>query len=160
MNAIHNNFYQELGALSTGQVVARLVTGSALILFSLFYQGVFANIAILPLLAIYPVFTGLIGVDPFYLLWQKYVGVRSEFNIVSRSLLVVTAAVLIGSVMASHGELGWRGVLALVAVYPALAAIIGRDPFNAFVDYKSGDLVTLKSKEKTKIKEKKVKKAA
>lgn len=136
---------QQYGDLSTGQRGARLVAGMVLILGAMFYQGAFSTVAALPLIAVYPVITGLIGVDPIYLLWQKYFGSHTEFTLFSRGLLITTAAVLIGSVMASEGELGWRGIFALVAVYPVLAAIIGKDPLNGFVSYSKDNVVPLRT---------------
>lgn len=150
MNTIYTNFQQDLGELSRGQVILRIVIGATLILYSLSYAGNFANVAWLPLLAVYPVFTGIIGVDPFYLVWQKIFGTRTEYSVISRGLLIATTATLIGIVMFSHGELGWRGILALIAVYPALAAIIGKDPVNGFVEYKQGEVVELQGKKEHK----------
>lgn len=144
MNTIVNTSKYE-GELSVGQKSMRVVVGASLVLVAMFYQGPFAEVALLPLLAVYPIITGLIGVDPVYLIWQKITGMRTEYSVVSRGLLVATATVLIGSVMVGQGELGWHGILALVAVYPVVAAIVGKDPLNGFVTYaKENNIVPLR----------------
>lgn len=143
MNFTTSNF---LGELSKGQKALRLVFGSALILAAMFYQGPFAEVALLPLLAVYPIMTGLIGVDPFYFLWQKVFGMRTQLCAFSRGVLLVISAAMIGAVMSGEGELGWQGILAIMAVYPALAAIIGNDPLNGFVYHRQDNVVTLRTR--------------
>ena len=115
--------------LNTAARVRRIAIGSIFIGFVMNTTGPLGYLAVLPLLAIYPILTGLFGEDPVDGLlanWQG--GFEGEcFRPSSRVALLALGGVAIGALMLSPESVGLRATLALVAVYPIMAGLFGED---------------------------------
>jgi hypothetical protein len=83
----------------------------------------------LPLLAIYPILTGIIGEDPLDRLFANWQGgFEGEcFSPSSRVALLGLGGVAIGAMMLSAESIGVRAFLALVSVYPIMSGLFGED---------------------------------
>jgi len=92
--------------------------------------------AILPLLAVYPIFSAITGWDPVKAFFRHSSISRKALNF-SRTLRVISGvlgASLIGSVyVASYLDisLGLWAILPILGIYPMFAAIAGMDPITA-----------------------------
>ncbi len=115
--------------LNTAARVRRVAIGSIFIGIVMNMTGPLGYLAVLPLLAIYPILTGLFGEDPIDGLlanWQG--GFEGEcFRPSSRVALLALGGTAIGAVMLSPESVGIRAALALVAVYPIMAGLFGED---------------------------------
>lgn len=115
--------------LSTISRVFRLVAGSIFIGIVMSSSGELGYLTLLPLLAIYPILTGIIGEDPLdgmFANWQG--GFEGErFSPSSRVALLALGGVAIGTMMLSPESVGVRAFLALVSVYPIMAGLFGED---------------------------------
>lgn len=124
MDSINNT-----SALNIASRVRRIVTGSALIGIAMSATGSLGYLALLPLLAIYPIITGLLGEDPIDGLlanWQG--GFEGKcFRPSTRVALLAVGGVAIGVMMASPEHVGIRALLAIAAVYPVMAGLFGED---------------------------------
>lgn len=115
----------------------RLAIGAGLIAFVMTTpQAPLGWYAVLPLLAVFPVFTAIVGWDPLKAFFQHSAVSRRALNFSRpvRWALGTLGVVLIGSVyVASYLDvsLGAWMVLPIVAIYPVFAAIAGMDPVTA-----------------------------
>lgn len=115
--------------LSTISRVSRLVAGSVFIGVVMSIDSQLGYLALLPLLAIYPILTGIIGEDPLDKLFANWKGgFEGEcFSPSSRAALIALGGVAIGVMMLSPENVGMRAVLALASVYPILSGLFGED---------------------------------
>ncbi|MBE9515770.1 MAG: hypothetical protein IME93_02210 [Proteobacteria bacterium] len=115
--------------LNTASRVRRIAVGSIFIGIVMSAPGPLGYLAVLPLLAIYPILTGLFGEDPVDGLlanWQG--GFEGEcFRPSSRIALIALGGMAIGAVMISPENVGIRATLALASVYPIMAGLFGED---------------------------------
>ena len=92
-------------------------------------SGPLGYLALLPLLAIYPLATGLLGEDPvdgFITQWfENYETDRLRPS--SRAALLLVGFGAIGMVMLNPDSMATTGWLALAAVYPIMAGMFGED---------------------------------
>ena len=123
--------------LNTAARVSRIAIGSIFIGIVMNTAGPLGYLAVLPLLAIYPILTGLFGEDPIDGLlanWQG--GFEGEcLRPSSRVALLALGATAIGAVMISPESVGIRATLALVAVYPIMAGLFGEDLFTTALGF-------------------------
>jgi hypothetical protein len=115
--------------LSTASRVRRIVTASVLIGIAMNSSGVLGYLTLLPLLAIYPLLTGIIGedfIDALLPCWQGGFEGRC-FRASTRVALLVLGGAAIGAMMMSPENVGIRGILALGAMYPIMAGLFGED---------------------------------
>lgn len=93
-------------------------------------MGVFA---LLPLIAIYPMYTAVVGWDPvkYFMDVAEPLGRAVQLQWAARLVLAIIGSVMIGATLTVHGELGWFGLLALLAIGPVFIAIIGENPLHA-----------------------------
>jgi hypothetical protein len=120
--------------LTTGSRAARLIIGTTLIAEVLTTSTApLGALALLPLLAIYPVFTGLTGWDPIKEVCKSESFTRCMLHLPKIARLVIGAIgiAMLGSVFMVSGAPGWLIVLPLVAVYPIFIAVIGEEPVTA-----------------------------
>lgn len=115
--------------LSTTSRVIRIVAGSILIGITMNATGQLGFLALLPLLAIYPIATGLVGEDPLDNLFARWKGgfEGESFSPSSRIALLGLGGVAIGAIMVSPESVGIRASLALASVYPIMAGLFGED---------------------------------
>ena len=116
-------------ALSTAARVRRIVTGSVFIGIVMSATGQLGYLTLLPLLAIYPILTGMIGEDPIDALLAKWEGGFEGkcFRPSSRVALLVLGGSAIGAIMLSPENVGIRALLAIAAIYPIMAGLFGED---------------------------------
>ena len=105
--------------------------------------------AILPLLAIYPIFTAITGWDPIKAFFQHpWITHRAlQFSNPVRYAVGAIGVALIGSVyVASYfgTSLGLLAILPILGIYPVFAAIAGMDPITALYNM---DNTSVESKE-------------
>ena len=115
--------------LSTTSRVFRIVAGSILIGITMNATGHLGFLALLPLLAIYPIATGIVGEDPLDSLFASWKGgfEGESFSPSSRVALIGLGGVAIGVMMFSPENVGLRASLALASVYPIMAGLFGED---------------------------------
>jgi hypothetical protein len=117
--------------------VVRLAIGVGLIAFVMTTpQAPLGWYAVLPLLAVFPIFTAIIGWDPLKAFFQHPAVSRRALNFSQpvRWIFGALGVALIGSVyVASYLDisLGLLVVLPIVGIYPVFAAIAGMDPVTA-----------------------------
>ncbi|MDH5327893.1 MAG: DUF2892 domain-containing protein [Gammaproteobacteria bacterium] len=91
-------------------------------------------LAVLPLLAIFPVFSAITGWSPVIALVAKLktnTVADTRLSTYTRVLLGAFGATAIGSVYVASAPLGALAVLPLIGIYPVLAAILGEEPLSA-----------------------------
>ena len=115
--------------LNTAARVRRIAIGSIFIGIVMNTAGPLGYLAVLPLLAIYPILTGLFGEDPVDGLLANWPGGFEGkcFRPSSRVALLALGGVAIGVMMLSPENVDIRAALALVAVYPIMAGLFGED---------------------------------
>lgn len=115
--------------LSTISRVFRIVVGSIFIGIVMSSSGQLGYLTILPLLAIYPILTGIIGEDPLDGLFADWKGgFEGEcYSPSNRIALVGLGGLAISVMMFSPDIVGMRALLALVSVYPIMAGLFGED---------------------------------
>ena len=115
--------------LNTTSRVRRVVIGGALIGIVMNATGPLGYLAVLPLLAIYPILTGLFGEDPVDGLLTNWEGGFEGkcFRSSTRVALLALGGVAIAVMMMSPENVGIRGTLALASIYPIMAGLFGED---------------------------------
>ena len=105
--------------LSISARVRRIVTGSIFIGIVMGSTGPLGYLTLLPLLAVYPILTGMIGedfLDGLLANWEG--GFEGKcFRPSSRVALLVLGVAAIGAIMVSPENVGVRALLAIAAVY-------------------------------------------
>jgi hypothetical protein len=109
--------------------ITRFIIGAGLIGATMAASSTLGYLALLPLLAVYPLATAIVGEDPIDGLISRWVGGSDEhcFRPSTRVALLAVSAGAIGIVMGSTQGLGTLGVIALLSVYPAMAGLFGED---------------------------------
>jgi hypothetical protein len=115
--------------LSNQSRIARLVAGGVLIAITMSASGPLGYLSLLPLLAIYPVLTGMFGEDPINGLFANWVGGYETHCLrpASRVGLIGLGTAVIGTLMISPESLGAFGWVSIAAVYPILVGMFGED---------------------------------
>jgi hypothetical protein len=128
--------YDTDGDLTVAQRSARATAALVMLLFPMTTATTpLGFVALLPLIAIYPMFTAVVGWDPV-----RYVlAITDEHNgvsqVVARTGLVIIGTGLIGSTMlTSVNPLGGLSVLALLGILPIFVAIFGENPIKALFE--------------------------
>ncbi|WP_455201325.1 YgaP-like transmembrane domain [Kaarinaea lacus] len=91
-------------------------------------------LALLPLIAIYPMFTAIVGWDPIQFVMDTGAlnGKTVLSNLVSRIVLIsVGTMMILVTLTISETYVGWYGLLALLAIVPVMIAIMGENPVQA-----------------------------
>jgi len=120
--------------LSAGSRAVRLVIGAALIAEVMTTgQTPLGLLAVLPLLAIVPIFTGLTGWDPIKELCREERITQCLLHLPNTARMVIggIGILMLGSVFMTSGAPGWLLVLPLLSVYPVFVAVIGEEPITA-----------------------------
>lgn len=127
--------------LLPGSRAARLVIGAAFIAEVMTTsQMPLGLLAVLPLLAIYPIFTGLTGWDPLKEVCQSERFAHNMLHLPKLARMVIGAVgvAMLGSVYMVSGAPGWLIVLPLLAVYPVFVAVMGEEPITALYNLDTG----------------------
>lgn len=91
-------------------------------------------LALLPLIAIYPMFTAIVGWDPVQFVVDTGALNNKTFllNLVSRIVLVsVGIMMLLVTLTIPDTYVGWYSLLALLSIVPIMIAIVGENPVQA-----------------------------
>jgi hypothetical protein len=117
-------FDVEAGKLSTTSRITRIALGAALLGFTMTHDGVLGVFAVLPLLAIYPILSGVLGYGLVELaaVRERRAARPAGLRRTIRAIHVIFGSVLIGAVMAGVTQQVW---LALLGIYPILLGILG-----------------------------------
>jgi len=119
--------------LTASSRAARLVVGTSLIAVVMSAHGALGLLAVLPLIAIYPIFTGAIGFDPLREICRGQ-RVSDCLLHLPRAARIASGAIgilMLGSVFMVSGAPGWLILLPLMAVYPVFLAVFGEEPVTA-----------------------------
>jgi hypothetical protein len=137
--------------LSTASRVRRVAAASVLIGIVMNTSGPLGYLTLLPLLAIYPLLTGMIGEDPIDGLLTRWQGGFEGrcFRSSTRVALLVLGGAAIGAMMLSPENVGIRGVLALAAMYPIMAGLFGEDLISRMFGFGSKRATAVTSREPT-----------
>ena len=123
--------------LSIASRVRRVAFGSLFIGVAMTSSGQLGYLAIVPLVAIYPILTGLFGEDPidgFLANWEGgFEGLC--FRPSTRIALLALGVGAIGVLMMSPEDVGIRALLALASVYPITAGLFGEDLFSLMLGH-------------------------
>lgn len=112
--------------LSLTSRVSRLAIGALLLAIPMTQNGVLGELAVLPLLAIYPLLTAILGFGLVEVLLVNRRRDKPQTWLVkaARACLVILGSSLIAFVMVSEVAPVW---LALLAIFPILMAVVGSD---------------------------------
>jgi hypothetical protein len=118
-----NQFNATAQKLSTVSRISRLAAGTVLLAIPMSSTGVLGPLAMLPLLAIYPILTGILGYGLVGMLLVNHRAAKQSALLPSaaRTGLLVLGAGLIGSVVAGSAP-AW---VALLGVFPVLMGALG-----------------------------------
>ena len=125
------------GDITTRTRLVRAITALAMVGYPMVSGGAPIGIfALLPLIAIYPMYTAVVGWDPVKFLMEvaEPQGRSAQLQWAARFVLVMTGIAMIGATLTISGEVGWYGLLALFAIVPVFIAIMGENPVDALRD--------------------------
>jgi len=91
-------------------------------------------LAFLPLIAIYPMFTAIVGWDPVLFAKEtgEFKGKTRLLSVVARIILVLVGTMMIVATLTfSNPYVGWYSLLALFAIVPIMIAIMAENPIQA-----------------------------
>jgi hypothetical protein len=114
--------------------ISRILIGSVMVGIIMSTNGPVGYLTLLPLLAIYPLMTGLLGEDPINGLFARWNGGFNGhcFKPSTRIALLAIAAGAIGVVMTSpEGVASVAGMIALFSVFLVMAGMFGEDLLTA-----------------------------
>jgi hypothetical protein len=121
----YNTMQTEPERLTSFERAARIVVGAALMSSVFFATGPLDWAVALPLLAVYPLLTGVMGIEPLRALLARG-------TMIYRAAQFAVGGALVGSIFAaghfSAVPLGEFMILPLVGIYYVLAGIMGRAP--------------------------------
>jgi hypothetical protein len=109
--------------LSTVSRISRLVAGTVLLAIPMSTNGVLGSLAFLPLLAIYPILTGILGYGLVQMLIAEHRTAKQSALVpgATRTGLLVLGVGLIGSVLVGSAP-AW---VALLGIFPVLMGTLG-----------------------------------
>ena len=116
--------------------ISRILIGSVMIGIIMSANGPVGFLTLLPLIAIYPLMTGLLGEDPINGLFARWQGGFNGhcFKPSTRIALLAVAAGAIGVVMTSpEGVVSVAGMIALFSVFLVMAGMFGEDLLTATI---------------------------
>lgn len=121
---IDDHLNYEAEKLSTTSRISRIAFGVALVAFTMNHSGVLGALVALPLLAIYPILTGILGYGLVEQVFMQGRRVERPARITRaiRVSLVLLGIGLIGAVFSGATSQNW---LALLGIYPILSGGLG-----------------------------------
>jgi len=141
-----NSFVAETGVenLDKSSRLFRLLVGAGLIAFVMTTPDApLGWYAVLPLLAVFPIFSAITGWDPLKALFTHRTTTRwaLSFSLPTRLAIGAIGVAMIASVYVAAyvgASLGWLVILPIVGIYPVFAAIAGMDPITALYNLDRG----------------------
>ncbi|MDH5327920.1 MAG: DUF2892 domain-containing protein [Gammaproteobacteria bacterium] len=138
------NNSDRVGNLSTVSRLVRVGAGATLIGVTMTTTATpLGWLALLPLLAIYPMFTAVTGWSPL----KALLGSQGELSTPVRVVAATVGIAAIGSVYVVTAPLGNLAVLPLLGIYPVFAAIAGVEPLTALFSKTETEIVVEQSEE-------------
>ena len=134
------NYKQIEGNITFAARIARAITAIAMLVYPMLAPGSPIDfVALLPLIAIYPMYTAVVGWDPvaFVVALAKAQGKYKQVQIASRVFLFSLGAVMIGATLMLATSAEWLEVyslMALAAILPICAAIMAENPLLALYE--------------------------
>ena len=130
-----NSKFDKVENMSSSSRLTRILFGATLIGFTMHTSvSPLGWFAVLPLLAVYPIFTAITGWSPVKALVEK-MKLRTvedtQLSFPVRVLLGAIGIAAIASVYVTSGPLGSLVLLPLLGVYPLFMAILGEEPVSA-----------------------------
>lgn len=128
--------YDTHGNLTTCQRQSRAVAAIIMLVYPMITAASpLGLVALLPLIAIYPMFTAIVGWDPIRYVLANANEEQGVSQTVARTGLVIVGTGLIGATMVtSVYPLGGLAVLALLGILPIFVAIFGENPVSALFE--------------------------
>jgi len=133
--AKHTDIVHREGNISTAERIVR-----ALIAISMLFYPMLSDlsqldwISLLPLIAIYPMFTAVVGWDPvmFVIETGEHAGRSNQVRTAARIILASVGALMIAATLtAPTGRIGYYSLPALFGILPVFIAILGENPIQA-----------------------------
>lgn len=140
--------------LSTASRTARIALGVAFLLEVMTTrQAPLGTLAIWPLLAIYPLFTGLVGWDPLKEVCRDVCFSKHllHLNKTTRTCCYAIGIAMLSSVYIVTGAPGWLILLPLMAIYPIYIAVLGEEPITALLNINTNQYTHTVSKTQTSV---------
>lgn len=126
------------GNISIGERIARALVAISMLFYPmLMSESQMEWIALLPLVAIYPMFTAVVGWDPvlFIIETGEQAGRSSQVRMAARIVLAsVGALMIVATLTVPVGRVGWYSLSALIGTLPVFIAILGENPLQALQD--------------------------
>jgi hypothetical protein len=125
------------GNITTLSRMMRAATAIVMLGYPMFVEtNPLGIIALLPLIAIYPMFTAVVGWDPlrFIMETSQAQGRIRQLRFVGRFVLLLVGATMLGVTLTKSGLVGLYALLALAAIVPIFIAILGEDPLEALLE--------------------------
>jgi len=134
------DYDQTEGNISLPSRIFRAITALFMLIYPMIEGLPIDLVALFPLIAIYPMYTAIVGWDPvaFILASARAQGKYSQIRVAARVFLFIIGAALIGYTLViaelSSKVLGNNSILALVGILPIYVAIIAENPIVALRD--------------------------
>ena len=128
--------HQAIENITLNGRISRIAIGAVMLLPVFTSSGPAAAQAVIALLAIFPIMSGLNAFCPLVSWMRSLRGeqISNSLSLLSRSIYAVSAVGLVGSVFIVQGQaLGYWAILPLLGIYPALSAIYGADLFSGVI---------------------------
>jgi len=131
----HTDIIHREGNISTGERIVR-----ALIAVSMLFYPMLGDltqlewVSLLPLIAIYPMFTAVVGWDPvmFIIETGEHAGRSNQVRKAARIILAGVGALMIAATLTvPAGRIGYYSLPALFGILPIFVAILGENPILA-----------------------------
>ena len=123
------------GDLTSSQRYARAIASLVLIFYTMLTNTpTLGLVALLPLIAIYPMFSAVVGWDPLRYVLNSSDSVGVNKAVARTGLVVIGAGLIAATMLAEIAPLGGLTILALVGILPIFVAIFGENPVAALFD--------------------------
>ncbi|WP_455206862.1 hypothetical protein [Kaarinaea lacus] len=151
MAAKGTDIIHQEGTITIGERFTRALLAISMLFYPMLSSALQMDwIAMLPLVAIYPMFTAIVGWDPILFLVEsgEHAGKSSQVRTVARLVLIsVGALMIVAALIIPAGYIGWYSLLALFGAIPVFIAILGENPVLALHD----SIVDLRDINKNKV---------
>ena len=135
MMAKGTDIVHQEGNISIGERIARALVAISMLFYPmLMSESQMEWIALLPLVAIYPMFTAVVGWDPvlFIIETGEQAGRSRRVRMTARIVLASVGALMIAATLTvPSGRIGLYSLPALFGIWPVFIAILGENPLLA-----------------------------
>jgi len=135
MMAKGTDMVHQEGNISIGERIARAAVAISMLFYPmLMVESQMEWIALLPLVAIYPMFTAVVGWDPILFIIEtgEQAGKSRQVRMTARIVLASVGALMIAATLAvPTARIGLYSLPALFGIWPVFIAILGENPLLA-----------------------------